>query len=278
MSKKRMTLKELQEMELGILKSFHNFCEEHNLRYYLSGGTLLGAIRHKGFIPWDDDIDLCMPRPDYMKLVQILNDGQLDECHYLNTRYIDKDCPSSIIRICDNRTELNFTEYKIEYRIGCWIDIFPLDGLEDNTTKRYLHFKKMRVAIDLFICCLTKFGQKRRSKIVTILQYGLLPFLPFIRMIGYRRYLDWIDRIAKKCDYNTSEYVGVVGGRAVEREAMKKADMEPAILVDFEGGKFYTMKNYDEYLTNLYGDYMSLPPENERNSRHIIEVYWKEGQ
>ena len=132
MAKRPMTVKELQETELEILKAFHRFCEEHHLRYYLSGGTLLGAIRHKGFIPWDDDIDLCMPRPDYMKLVEILKDGQLDQYRYLNTRYLDKDCPSSMIRVCDNRTELDFTEYRIPYQIGCWIDVFPLDGLEDD--------------------------------------------------------------------------------------------------------------------------------------------------
>ena len=79
MSKKRMTVQELQQVELGILKSFHNFCEEHGLRYYLGGGTAIGAIRHQGFIPWDDDIDLMMPRPDYMKLVELVKkDGMLD--------------------------------------------------------------------------------------------------------------------------------------------------------------------------------------------------------
>lgn len=277
MSKRLMTLEELQGVELEILKAFHDFCQEHQLRYYLSGGTLIGAIRHKGFIPWDDDIDICMPRPDYMKLIELSKDGMIDQYCKIDSRYLDSDCPSSIIRIYDTRTEITFANFKIPYTIGCWIDIFSLDGVDSNERKRNQQFREMRLALDLFICCLTKFGGKRRSKLVSILQHGLLPALPLIRLVGYRRFLDWMDRIARRHPYDDCEYVGVLEGRAQEKEAMKKGNMEPAILVDFEGEKFYTMANYDEYLTNLYGDYMTPPPEAERVSRHEIDIYWKEG-
>lgn len=276
MSKQCISLEELQNLELEILQAFHDFCECHHLRYYLSGGTLIGAIRHKGFIPWDDDIDVCMPRPDYMKLVGLLKDGMLDQYRRIDCRYLQPDCPSSIIRIYDTRTEITFDNFRVPYKIGCWIDIFSLDGVESDPVKRKKHFKEMRLALDLFICCLTKFGGKRRSKMVSILQYGLVPFLPFIRMAGYQRYLDWMDRIARRYSYTECEYVGVLEGRAEDKEAMKKSDMEPAIQVDFNGRKFYTMANYDQYLTNLYGDYMTPPPEAERVSRHDIRIYWKE--
>lgn len=272
-----MTLKELQQTELNIMTVFHNFCEDHGLRYYLAGGTLLGAIRHKGFIPWDDDIDICMPRPDYMRLIELSCGGVLDKFRVLNARYLDEGCPSSIIRVCDNRTELTFADYRIPYTIGCWIDVFSLDGLSSNPFNRKLHFRQMRIAMDLFICCLTRFGKKRRSRLITMLQYLLIPFLPFIRMVGYKNYLTLLDHIATRYSYDDKEYVGVLEGRAVEKEAMLKKNMEPRILVDFEGEKFYTMANYDEYLTNLYGDYMTPPPETERVSRHVIDIYWKEG-
>ncbi|MBQ0110447.1 MAG: LicD family protein [Oscillospiraceae bacterium] len=83
MAKRPMTAEELQQNEIDTLTAFHEFCEKNGLRYYLAGGTLIGAIRHKGFIPWDDDIDLAMPRPDYMKMVEILKDGKLDEYRFL---------------------------------------------------------------------------------------------------------------------------------------------------------------------------------------------------
>lgn len=275
-TKRVMTLKELQETELDIMRVFHDFCEKHGLRYYLAGGTLLGAIRHKGFIPWDDDIDVCMPHPDYLKLVELSQNGMLDEFRYLDTRLLNKDCPSSMIRICDNRTEVEFTEYKIPYKIGCWIDIYSLDGLSDIPKERSKQFRQMRVAMDLFLCCLTKFGNKRRNRLINMMQYCLLPALPVIRAVGYQRYLDWLDRIATRYSYDEKEYVGVLEGRGGEKETMRKSDMEPRFLVDFEGEKFYTMANYDAYLTNLYGDYMTPPREEDRVSRHVIDIFWKE--
>lgn len=276
MRKKKMELEELQFTELEILKTFHNFCQKNNLRYYLAGGTLIGAIRHKGFIPWDDDIDICMPRPDYMRLIKLAENGRLDDYRYIDSRYTDKESPTSIIRIYDSRTEVNFQNTLFKMKFGCWIDLFPLDGVESGKIKRWLHFKEMRLANDLLICCTTKFGQKRRSLLVTCLQYLLLPFLPLIRLPGPYFYLDMMDKIARRLDYDSSEYVGVLEGRGEEKEAMRKSDMESPILVEFMGEQFYTMRNYDKYLTNLYGDYMTPPPESERVSRHEIDVFWKE--
>ena len=200
-----MELEELQQTELEILKVFHNFCTENGLRYYLAGGTLIGAIRHKGFIPWDDDIDICMPRPDYMKLLELAENGKLDEYRCVDSRYIDPESPTSIIRIYDNRTEIAFKNNLVKMKFGCWIDLFPLDGVESGKIKRRMHFKEMRLANDLLICCTTKFGGKRRSKIVTFLQYMLVPFLPLIRLPGAYFYLDMMDRIARRFDYDSSE-------------------------------------------------------------------------
>ena len=275
MSKRRMTLQELQQLEFEILKVFHAFCQKHGLRYYLCGGTLIGAIRHKGFIPWDDDIDVMMPRPDYMKLVELVRDGYLDECRQVDCMYLNKNALSSILRIIDNRTELTFKNYRFKKQFGCWIDIFPLDGLSDSALNRKVHFRVAKFAQDLIICNDTKFGGKRRSTLVTILQYGILPFLPFVYLVGHERLVRWMDSLSQKYNYDQASFVGVLEGRALEKEAMLKQNMEPAVQVDFWGEKFYAMKNYDEYLTNLYGDYMTPPKD--QTSRHLIEIYWKEG-
>ncbi len=275
MSRTPLTLQELQQVELSIMQAFHEFCEKHGLRYYLGGGTAIGAVRHQGFIPWDDDIDICMPRPDYEKFLSLCSDGKLTDTYALNNRRLDPSCPFAITRIYDTRTEVTFSNFRLPYTIGCWIDIFCLDGVSSDPRQQEKQFKKMRTVMDLTITCLTKFGGKRRSKLHTVLQYGLLPALPFIRLVGAKRYLDQNEKLCRMYDYDDSEYVAVIAGRAGMGEIMKKADMDPAILTPFEDKEFYLMKNYHQYLTGLYGDYMKLPPESERVSRHEINVYWK---
>ncbi len=275
MERKPLSLKELQDLEFDILKSFRRFCDEHHLRYYLCGGTLIGAIRHKGFIPWDDDIDVMMPRPDYERFLRLNSKGYLDRYRRIDNMHLNRNALSSIIRIYDIRTKLTFKNLTYKKKFGCWIDIFPLDGLSDNSKARFLHCRYARLIQDLSILNDTKFGEKRRSKLATILQYGMLPVLPFARLVGHERWNRKMDRISRKRDYRTSNYVGVIEGRALEKEAMLKSKMEPAVLVDFNGEKFTAMANYDEYLTNLYGDYMTPPDDAGKESRHIIEVYWK---
>lgn len=279
MERKPMTREESKAVSIGILKAFHQFCVKNDLKYYLCNGTLLGAIRHKGFIPWDDDIDVMMPRPDYMKFLELVKAGNTIGPYYdVDSPYIDSGSIGTIMsRIFDTRTELTFTNVRFPVDLGCWIDVFPLDGRPASPALRKLQVLEYRVVSDLYICWLTKMGGERRSKIVTVMQYALLPLLPFIRMIGGKRYRAWLWRIVERYGYEESDYVGAMQGFAEERETIVKSHMEPAVLVEFGGGYFYTMANYDEYLTNLYGDYMTPPPEGERRTRHFFEVYKKDG-
>lgn len=273
---KEISLQELQKIETDILLAFHTFCNKHSLIYYLAGGSLIGAIRHKGFIPWDDDIDTIMPRPDFMRLLDIVKDEKIGDFYEVDCQYSKSNIPSYVLRIYDSRTELSFGFSKENHTIGCWIDVFCLDGVESSMLRRKFHFREMRIALDLSLLCTTKFGRKRRNKLVTIFQYALLPVVPIVRLIGQERIGDWVNRIASRIPYENSDYVGVIGGRGGYKETMLKSKMNPAILVEFEGHNIYAMANYDEYLTNLYGDYMTPPPENERVSRHEINVYWKD--
>lgn len=272
-----LSLEELQNLEFDILVSFHEFCEQHHLRYYLCGGTLIGAIRHKGFIPWDDDIDVMMPRPDYMKFIE-LTKGRLDETKKLDSLYLNKNPFSAITRIYDIRTETFFKTSTINYTLGCWIDVYPLDGFSSHALFRKISCKTIRLLQILIIYRSTKCFAKRKNKVLTFFQYFLLPFLPLIYSFKYGIYLSLFEKISQHYSYAKSEFVGVYDGRAGEGEVMRKSDMEPAIKVDFWGKKFYAMANYDTYLKNLYGDYMTLPPEAERISRHEINVYWKVGE
>lgn len=271
-----MSLQELQKCEFDILVDFQSFCDENNLRYYLGGGTLIGAIRHKGFIPWDDDIDIMMPRPDYDRFLALNPTGKLNDRINIDSMIFNDSALSAVTRLYDIRTEITFTRSRSNQKFGCWIDIFPIDGLEDSEKRRYIHFKKARIIMDLQILSGTKMGTKRRNKVATVLQYFLIPILPFVHSISQARWNKMMDKLARKCSYETAKYVGVLEGRAGEKEAMLKDRMEPAVYVDFWGRKFTAMANYDEYLTNLYGDYMTPPSVNDRVSRHEIKIYWKE--
>lgn len=272
---KVLTLEELQKLNTENLRIFAEFCEENNLLYFLGGGTLLGAIRHQGCIPWDDDIDINMPRPDYMKLIELAKDG-IGEHLRLNTRYLDNHCPSSIIRVYDTRTEITFDNFTVPWKIGAWIDLFPFDGLPQNKWQRKIHFKKMRVAMDLYIISVTKFGGKRRNKTATLLQYLAFPLWPVTRWIGYERILSYIDRLARKYHIYESDDFACIEGRAEEREAMPRKDYLKIVKVKFGDYYFNAPSCYDYYLKCLYGDYMKLPPEKERCSRHEIKIKWKE--
>ena len=270
-------IKKLQELEIEILDSFVDFCSKNSLIYSLCGGTLLGAIRHKGFIPWDDDIDIMMPRPDYERFIELIkkNNSNLDRYRKVYCIELDQNCPSNCIRIYDQRSIIKFNNYIVPFEIGCWIDIFPLDGVEENQILRFIHFKMIRLYMDLLIICITRFGGKRRTRILSYIQYAIYPIVPLIRLIGYKFYLKKIIDLQKKIDYSRSKCVGVIAGRAGIKEVMLKQDMFPMIYVEFNGKKYTAIANYDIYLRNLYCDYMKLPPKEEQISRHEIKVVWK---
>ena len=276
-SRTPLSLKELQDVELGILKSFRDFCDKNNLRYYLCNGTLIGAIRHKGFIPWDDDIDVMMPRPDYDRFLELNKEKKmLDEYRKIDDMNLNSNALSQILRIYDARTEVYFKNLTFNKDFGCWIDVFPLDGMSSSPIKRFFHCKWVRIIRDLNIACDTKLGEKRRTKLLTVLQYITVLILPFVRLVGHERWIALVDKLSRKYDYNKSQYVGVIAGIAAHKEAMLKNNMEPEIYVDFEEDKFMAMANFDEYLKNLYGDYMTPPDDAGKVSRHTIDVYWRE--
>ena len=146
--KRKMELQELQQIEFEILKSFRDFCDKNGLRYYLCGGTLIGAIRHKGFIPWDDDIDVMMPRPDYMKFIELNKAGWLDNIRRLDHYLLNQNALGSILRLVDTRTEVDFLENLNNHEYGCWMDVYPIDGMNCTKIGRILHCRLGRIISD----------------------------------------------------------------------------------------------------------------------------------
>lgn len=254
--------------ELNILINFDIFCKKNNIRYYLSGGTLLGAVRHKGFIPWDDDIDVCIPRKDYEKLKEIFP-------RIYNNRYLLRSRERNnfiypFMKLVDINTKVDCKYMKESIDKNLWIDIFPVDGLPNDIDEVRYVYKIVDRYRKILMLNFAKVGQGS-----TKIKKFLKPiFILFAKFIGVNRCIKKIEEISTIYDYDKSDYVGAITwGLYGVGERMKKSEFEKTVYVDFEGYKFPTFSCWDSYLKNLYGDYMKLPPIEKRKT-HDIEAYY----
>lgn len=265
---KKLELSEIKNIELDILKNFDGFCRENNLYYSLSGGTLLGAIRHKGFIPWDDDIDVCMPRSDYEKLKRIFPEilNKNYEIRSIENQNFDK----PYLKMININTKVKTNIEKENVDDSLWIDIFPVDGLPKDQGKLKNVYDKARIyRMLLMINCLKKYNPKGFFKNL------IRPIVILIaRLFGKLYWSRKLEQIALSYDYNKTEYVGAItwGLYGIE-ERMKKSEFEKVVYVDFEGYKFPAFSCWDSYLRGLYKNYMELPPIDKRKT-HEMEVYY----
>lgn len=273
---KELSMREIQETSLDVLMHIHNLCKKLGLRYYLAYGTLIGAIRHKGFIPWDDDVDIMMPRDDYKKLIQYFMENE-KELYPLKlfSYYNDMDYPYMISRISDDRYWLDVDNEK-DYGIGVFVDVYPLDGV-GNSESEYTKRKK-RASNYSSLCYLStrehfEIGTTK-SKIKKIIKY---PAYLYAKMTGKDAFLKKLEKMAKEKSYDECEFVGcLVWGTDGIKAVFPKEWLAETTLVEFEGKEFFAPKMYDEVLSRLYGDYMKLPPEEKRISHHFYRAYRKE--
>lgn len=266
---KRITDEEARKIELEILIQFANFCEKNDLRYYLAYGTLIGAIRHKGFIPWDNDVDVVMPRPDYEKFISLVERTKLhaniDAVHYRNARSFP------FVKLIDNRTILREHFLVTENCMGIYIDVFPLDGMPDEKVSQEKLYKKSHIGHKMFAFANYRFntGADFASKLVKNLLY------PISRLISSNYVSKKLDTLCRNYNYDDCKYVGniVWGWDEPEREVVS-IDCFDTAYAEFEGHTFRVPKGYDHYLRISYGDYMQLPPE-EKRIIHQFDAVWK---
>ncbi len=263
-----LSLEEIHQRELAMLKLFDGFCKKHGLRYYMAGGTLLGAVRHAGFIPWDDDIDLLMPRPDYDQLQKLVREQPflpLYEFHSpeLNNLY-DPFC-----KIFDLTTRVDKDFIKDPYDRYLWIDIFPMDGLPEDKDEVERIYKKV-----LRLRRLLKFMKAKEgtgsSRLRALIKPVLKPFA--LLLLGKKRTVQRIEHIAKKYPFEGSRYVGGVVFGYGPQERMVREQYVQEIPMQFEDCISVAPGSWDAYLRALFGDYMQLPPEDQRQV-HFMKIY-----
>lgn len=269
---REMTTEEIREVQLNMLRALAEFSDEHGLRYFLSGGTLLGAIRHQGFIPWDDDIDINMPRPDCETLME-LTGGELGDYRIVGPDMDEYSPCCESYRIYDPRTVIeNWAggSAKEPRYFPVFADLFPIEGLPTGRVATERHYAKIVFARKMQRTASLKHMEGTNLKAHLFHAAAWIP----AKAVGYRNWSKLVQNIATRYPFDECEWVGVMTAPfQTTSEKVRKADYMKMVPVRFEDGTYHAPSNYDVYLTQLYGDYMQLPPEEKRRTRHVFHIY-----
>lgn len=255
-------IEDLKKIQLDILRSVDDFCVKHDIKYSICGGSLIGAIRHKGFIPWDDDIDIMMTREYYERFIKEFCDSNgVYKLHCLKN---DDNYCYPYAKVEDSRTLI--IEHVDVTSMGISIDIFPIDELFDSKTESIEFVNKMLRYRTIYKGKLLK--PTKNNSLLKKLAIDSIKF--FTWLFPLRNIALWYESKCK-AGQKGAEYIGCVAWGYGLKEIFNKNLFNDFILVDFEGYKFSAISQYDKYLRQLYGDYMQLPPLEKRVSPHTLD-------
>lgn len=256
--------KEIQDIGLEIIHCIDRFAKENKIRYYMAGGTLLGAVRHQGYIPWDDDVDLMMPRPDYEQFIRSFHMGRF--C--VSSCETDSDYNTPFARVWDPNTSLTFSTK--EKTIGVFVDIFPIDGYPQNEIISHLHLYRIKIIRSMISAVIRqKYYENEKFIIIKRLLHKVLKH-------DGNYYCNRLTKVALKYSFDSSAYVGVTTTlHHLFRERNSKDIFNETVFLPFEDMMLPAPVGYKTYLEKLYGNYMQLPPEDKRKTEHLFRAYRK---
>lgn len=263
---KDISYQELKQIQLDILQFVHDFCQSHHINYSLAYGTLLGAVRHGGYIPWDDDIDIAMMRDDYERFAKAFN-LEVSPYHFYDCRN-DENVHIAFGKVADTRTLVE--EGASTKNLGVAIDIFPIDDLCDTYEESKKYYNSYSFAKNLLVL--------KCRDIADVRSWWKKPIFAIVKLLSCWYSLHQIslkmNEKAMSHKKNESNYVGLLVD-GYENEIMERNIWSEYCQISFEGRTFCSVKNYDSYLKHAYGDYMQLPPEKDRVPKHdFYKMYW----
>ncbi len=254
-----------------ILVDVTRFMEKHNLKYWLAYGTLLGAVRHGGYIPWDDDIDLCMPRKDYFEFIELWNkytDEHSDIYEIITPHKIEGSIYKRL-KIVDNRTIMK--EYT-QIKSAVFIDVFPVDGYKNEADfeKGLREVHRLQNLYDLLSHQTIAYSNPFKQVMGHMILF-------FYKLTGRERKLEKIkNKLLTKYDFYSLNYCSYAEDAYIKKGPWKTEWMEPLKKISFENNEYLCPCDYDAVLTKSYGDYMTLPPEDKRYAHGWYNMYWRE--
>ena len=263
--KKKIENDELKQIQLDILDNVASFCESKNINYFLAYGTLIGAIRHKGYIPWDDDIDIAMPRPDYQRFMDLYNKEDSNYkmiCYELNEEY---NLPFG--KVTDIRTDMIEGMYQEHHNYGVYIDVFPIDGFQNKRVMFQAQW--LRRALNAKLAVIGK-GRGVLGDMKIVVGKIALSF------VSVKHILFKINKLCMTYQYDKCNKVGYIPTLSLSRSGIvEKKLIDTTLKGEFEGRTFRIPIGYDLYLKQIYGDYMQLPPKEKQVTHHTFQAWWK---
>lgn len=280
---KKISIDEMKSIELSILIDVDKFCRENKIQYSICGGTLLGAVRHGGFIPWDDDVDIMMPRKDYIRFIE----------EYRNENYVvrsienDEDYWGCFARVFDKRTMIKHdTMYFEKKGDGICIDVFPVDNLPDGIIRRKILFLEQEIMVNLYKASVASYTKTNRYRDIdgkfTYTRSALRNVCKYIAVTLFRplpskKIIKIINKNASRWKNQSTKFVASIVDchYGADCEVMPSEKFYKIKNIKFEGVELMASEAYDIYLKRMYGDYMKLPPIDKRVRHHDSKAYWK---